>query len=197
MTWNPNDNHPVKGSIISVDPIRKLKDIDRIKEKLKDKPRDLCLFTIGINSNLRASDLRELTAGQVRGKEAGDTVVIREKKTKKKRNLVINNTMKSAITGLLASRKFDDDDYLFEGQRGQLTVSSINRLVKDWCASIRLKGNYGSHTMRKTWGFHQHKTFGVELPELMVAFNHSSQKTTLSYIGLQSATIKKIFQNEL
>ena len=52
-----NPNHPKKGSSIKVDPIKSLKDIKAIKKLLHDKPRDLCLFTLGINTNLRASDL--------------------------------------------------------------------------------------------------------------------------------------------
>lgn len=55
-----NPNHPKKGSTIKVDPIRKLKDIKAIKKLLANKPRDLALFTIGINTNLRASDLLRL-----------------------------------------------------------------------------------------------------------------------------------------
>jgi hypothetical protein len=47
-----NPNHPPKGSSIKVDPIRKIKDIKAIKKLLHDKPRDLCLFTLGVNTNL-------------------------------------------------------------------------------------------------------------------------------------------------
>jgi hypothetical protein len=67
-----NPNHPKKGSSIKVEPIKKLKDIRSIKKLLADHPRNLCLFTIGINTNLRASDLFSLTVGQVRQLKAGD-----------------------------------------------------------------------------------------------------------------------------
>ena len=36
-----------------------------------------------------------------------------------------------------------------------MTVSSVHRLVKSWCRDIGLKGNYGSHSLRKTFGYHQ------------------------------------------
>jgi hypothetical protein len=78
-----------------------------------------------------------------------------------------------------------------------LTVPSVHRLVKGWCRDINLKGNYGSHTLRKTWGYHQRVTFGVGLPELMVAFNHSTQRQTLDYLCVQPEEIKNIYQNEL
>ena len=79
MEKGRNDNNPKKGSSIKVDPITELKDIGLIKKILADKPRDLCLFTIGINTNLRASDFLRITAGQVRNLSPGDDLVIKEK----------------------------------------------------------------------------------------------------------------------
>lgn len=70
-----NLNHPPQGSTIRVEPIKKLKDIKAIKKLLQDNPRDLCLFTLGVDSNLRASDLLRITAGMVRHLEAGDEII--------------------------------------------------------------------------------------------------------------------------
>ena len=61
-----NQNRPKKGSQIKVDPIKKRKDIESIKKLLADNPRNSALFTIGINTNLRASDLLRIKVGQVR-----------------------------------------------------------------------------------------------------------------------------------
>ena len=194
---NKNPNHPPKGSTIRVDPIKKLKDIKAIKKMLHDKPRDLCLFTLGINTNLRASDLLRITAGMVRHLEAGDELTLKEKKTGKHRRITLNKAVIASIQALLDSRDYQDDDPLFLGQRGCLTVSSVNRLVKGWCKDINLKGNYGSHSLRKTFGFHQRVTFGVGVPELMVAFNHSSQRETLEYLCIQPDEVKSIYMNEL
>lgn len=192
-----NANHPKKGSTIKVEPIKRRKDIKAIKAMLSDKLRDLCLFTLGINTNLRASDLLRITAGQVRGVRAGDEIEIREKKTLKPRRVTLNSAVVKSIQQLLASRSYEDDEPLFVGQRGPLTVPSVNRLVKEWCKTINLKGNYGSHTLRKTFGYHQRVTYGRGLPELMVVFNHSTQKQTLDYLCVQPEEIKSIYMNEL
>ena len=189
-----NPNHPRKGSTIKVEPIRHLKDIKAIKRLLQDSPRDFCLFTLGINTNLRASDLLAITAGMVRNQEE---LVLKEKKTGKERRITLNTTTQKAIQRLLDSRDYDDDDRLFQGQRGPLTVPTVNRLVKGWCKAINLKGNYGSHTLRKTFGYHQRVTFGRGLPELMTVFNHSTQKQTLDYLCAQPEEIKDIYLNEL
>jgi integrase len=192
-----NPNHPPKGSTIRVDPIKNLKDIKAIKKLLHDKPRDLCLFTLGINSNLRASDLLRITAGMVRHLDAGDELTLKEKKTAKHRRITLNKAVIASIQALLDSRDYQDDDPLFLGQRGCLTVSSVNRLVKTWCAEINLKGNFGSHSLRKTFGFHQRVTFSVGVPELMFTFNHSSQRQTLDYLCIQPDEVKSIYMNEL
>lgn len=192
-----NPNHPKKGSTIKVGPIRRLKDIETIKKLLADKPRDLALFTIGINTNLRASDLLNLKVHQVRNLKPNDEIEIKEKKTGKARRITLNKTCVKAINNLLASKPFNDD-YLFQGQRSDvLIVPSVNRLVKSWCRAINLKGNYGSHTLRKTWGYHQRVTFGTDLPRLMVCFNHSTQKQTLDYLCIQPEEIKAVYENEL
>jgi len=200
MGLNGNQNHPKKGSIIKVEPIKKLKDVALIKKLLADRPRDLCLFTVGVNTNLRASDLLQLTVGQVRDLQPGDSVEIREKKTGKRRPVVFNGACVRAIDDYLRFRQAgieDMDQPLFVGQRGPLTVSTVNNLVKKWCAEINLKGNYGSHTLRKTWGYHQRVTFGVDIPTLMVCFNHSSQRQTLDYLCIQPEEIRDVFSNEI
>jgi integrase len=194
---NQRQNHPKKGSKIKVEPIRQMKDINNLKKLLADKLRDYCLFIVGINTNLRASDLLGLTAGQVRGLKPGDDIEIKEIKTHKSRRLTLNKACINAINGLLASRSYNDLDKLFQGQRGPITVSYLNRLVKSWTKALNLRGNYGSHTLRKTFGFVKHTVQGASLPELMVCFNHSTQRQTLDYLCIQEATIRNIYMNEI
>lgn len=199
-----NANHPKKGDLIKVEPIRRLKDIATIKQLLADRPRDLALFVTGINTNLRASDLVRLTVGQVRHLKPLDDLELREQKTGKLRRITLNKSVVDAVQAAIASypsERQGESMPLFQSERhpggGVLLVSTVNRLVKSWCATINLRGNYGSHTLRKTWGYHQRKTFGVGLPELMVAFNHTTQRQTLAYLCVQPEEIKNVYVNEL
>lgn len=52
-------NHPARGSTIKVEPIRSVQGINKIKEALADKPRDYCLFVLGINTALGHSTQRQ------------------------------------------------------------------------------------------------------------------------------------------
>jgi integrase len=192
-----NQNRPQKGDQIKVDPIKKRKDIESIKKLLGDDPRNSALFTIGINTNLRASDLLRIKVGQVREIKPGDSIELKEKKTSKFRRVTLNKACVQAIQRLLASRSYDDADLLFTGQRGPLTVPSVHRLVKGWCRAINLRGNYGSHSLRKTFGYHQRVTFGTDIPRLMVVFNHSTQRQTLDYLCIQPEEIRGVYENEL
>jgi len=153
---------------------------------------------MGINTNLRASDLCRITVAMVRG---NDELVLREKKTGKERRVTLNKNVRKAVRALLRSPALTslttDGSPLFMGRRGPLTTISVNALVKAWCRQIGLKGNYGSHTLRKTWGYHQRVTFGVGIPELMVCFNHSNQKQTLDYLCVQPEEIEKVYNNAL
>lgn len=197
MQKGENRNRPKKGSQTKVEPIRKRKDIKLIKKLLEDKPLDYAFFVIGINTNLRASDILNLQLYQVRTKNPGDTFQIREQKTKKYRQVVWNATCVEAVDKIIAAKNPDDLDYLFKGQRGRWTVPTVSRKVKQWCRAINLKGNYAAHTLRKTWGFHQYHTFHMPLPLLCECFNHASQRQTLDYLCLQAEEVRDVFMNEL
>jgi integrase len=197
MQKGQNFNHPEKGTTTKVDPIKDKKHIQKIKKSLACKPLDYALFVVGINTNLRASDLLSIKVHQVNDLKPNDEIVLNEKKTKKGRRLNLNKACIEAIQGLLKSREYSDEDYLFTGQRGVLTVPTVNQKVKSWCREINLKGNFGGHTLRKTFGYHQRVTFGTDLPTLMEIFNHSTQKQTLAYLCVQPDGIRNVYENVL
>jgi hypothetical protein len=70
-------------------------------------------------------------------------------------------------------------------------------MIYQRCAAIRLPGNYGSHSLRKTWGYQQRVRFGASLPELTEAFNHSNQSITLRYLCIQPDEVKSLYVNEI
>lgn len=76
-----------------------------IKKMQSDKPRDLCLFTLGINTNLGASDLLKIKVGQVKDLKPGDELTLNESKTGKHRRIILNNSVISSIQGLLNPRE--------------------------------------------------------------------------------------------
>jgi integrase len=192
-----NPHRPAPGSSIKVQPIRLKKDIETIKNNLADRPRDLCLFVLGINTAFRANELLSIRVGQVRDLKVGDVLDVRQSKTKAYRQVTLNRKAVEAIQGLLGSRSFEAEDFLFFSRWGdRLGVPEVSRKVKGWCQDIRLDGNYGSHSLRKTWGFWQYKR-GTPIPLLMEAFGHQTQRQTMAYLGIQAMEVAQIFEMEL
>lgn len=195
-----NANHPKKGSSIKVYPIRDLKAIKRIKKLNEEKPRDLCLFTLGINTAYRANELLSLTVGQVDYLVAGDILDIKQSKTKKYRAITVNQTVVDVIDQWL---KVHPDPrpqaplFISRVSGKALTVQAVNLMIKNMCADVGLKENYGSHTLRKTWGYQARMHFNQPMPLLMAAFGHTSEAVTLEYLGIQDAEISKLYSMEL
>ncbi len=196
----PNPNHPPKGSSTKVAPFRSEKDIRNIKKLLSDNPRNLAIFCVGINTNLRASDILKIKVGEVRYLKPGENFSLREKKTGKPRSITINKTVYEAIQNLLKTMpNTEDDDLLFQSRKGsqQLCVPYLNLLVKSWARSINLRGNFGTHSLRKTFGYIHRTVFNTDIPTLMELFQHSSQRQTLTYLGIQPSEIVDCYMKEI
>jgi integrase len=195
-----NPNHPKKGDNITVDPIREIRDIDSIKRILSSNTRDLLLFTLGINNGLRCGDILRLKVKDVKQIKPGETLKIREQKTGKDNILMINKTTYKILREFLEETKPDEEDYLFKSRKGKnrsLNVGSVNMMVKQWCRSINLKGNYGTHSLRKTFGYIQRKKYGVGWEILCKRFNHSSPSVTMRYLGIEDKEVSGILMNEI
>ena len=193
-------NHPKKGDSTKVDPIRSERDIKNIKKLLADNPRNLCIFVVGINTNLRASDLVRLTVGQIKYVPIGGSFNMREKKTGKLRTITMNRTVYDAVQNLLKTMpEAKDHEPIFQSRKGKqpLCVSYLSYLVKNWCKQINLKGNFGSHSLRKTMGYMHRTVFNTDIPLLMTMFNHSTQKQTLSYLGIQETDVQNAYLREI
>lgn len=200
MTSIRNPNHPKPGSRITVEPIRRVEDITSIKRLLVDRPRDLLLFTLGINNGIRTGDLLRLKVEDVSRVKVGESLSIKESKTGKVNVIVINRTVFKVLWTYLDSMEHQPGDYLFRSSRGtnrSLTIQQVNRMVKRWCRSINLTGNYGSHTLRKTFGYIQRTKYGIGFEVLCKRFNHSTPSVTMRYLGVSDEEVMDILQNDI
>jgi integrase len=180
-----------------VEPMRKMKDIENIKKILKDGKsiRNYCVFICGINWALRASDLLAIKLGDVRDLQTRQTKAITEKKTGKTNYITMNTATRDALDLYLTQRKnnLEDNEPLFLSQKSEsLTVRSLNRLVQQWTDSINLKGHFGSHSLRKTWGYVQRKEFGTPIELIQERYKHSSPAITRLYLGIEREEVEEI-----
>lgn len=193
-----NPNHPKPGSRIKVEPIRSKAGILQIKRNLSDEPRNLALFTLGINTAYRANELLSLKIKDVKHLRAGDSLDIYQTKTQKYRRVGLNQTVVDALQNWIEVSGLDSSAPLFCSRKGgSLSVPFLNNLVKKWCHDANLSGNYGSHSLRKTWGYWQRVDNNQSVALLMSAYGHTTEKQTLSYLGIQSDEISALYNYEL
>ena len=194
-----NPNHPQKGARTVVEPIRRTKDIKAIQKLLADNPRNYLLFSIGINNGLRVGDLLRLKAKDVHHLKVGHHITIRESKTKKDNILVVNKAVYKALRNYLGTVKPDEKDFLFISRVGNkaLTVQAVNQLIKKWTGAINLQGNYGAHSLRKTWGYIQRTEYGVGFEVIAKRYNHSNPAVTMRYLGIEDKEVHNTLMNEI
>jgi integrase len=176
-----------------------MKDIQAISKLLSDNPRNNLLFVMGTNNGLRTGDLLKLKVGDVKGMKVGDTLIIKEGKTGKRNILVMNKSIHKSLQIYLEALKPMDDDALFSSRKGSkaITIQCVNNMVKQWVGEINLKGNYGAHSLRKTWGYVQRTVYGVGFEILCKRFNHSSPAITMRYLGIEDKEVQNILMNEV
>jgi len=183
----------------TVEPIREEKKIRAMKAVLKDKSiRNYLLFTLGINTGLRISDILKIKISDVidEKNEIKESIYIREKKTGKEKIFAINKTAKVAIKEYLDNLKgYDLTWYLFKSKKG--VNAAISRMqaydiLNDAAKMIGIKDKIGCHTLRKTFGYHS-RMRGVSIEKLQKIFNHSAPSITMRYIGITQDELDEVY----
>lgn len=83
---------------------------------------------------------------------------------------------------------------LFLSKRGKrLDRISAYRSLKLACKTLNIELHIGTHTLRKTFGYHHYKMF-KDIAMLQKIFNHSSPDTTLRYIGIEQEIISSSYK---
>jgi len=88
----------------------------------------------------------------------------------------------------LKTRKFEFDEPFFLSKKQNNGKAPLQRdqaykIINNAAREIGIKEKIGTHTMRKTFGYHAYKN-GVSIELLMDIFNHSTPAMTLRYIGI-------------
>ena len=194
----------------SVEPIRDTKTIKNMRAILKSQStRNELLFILGINVGLRISDILKLKVKdltKLNTKAPKDYVIITEIKTRKIKKFYIGDIVKKVIENYMKENNNPEfDTYIFLSKKGvnrPITRQQAYRIINNAAELLGIverndKGNLihgeiGTHTLRKTFGYHSFKN-GTSLELLMDLFNHSSKTQTLRYIGITEDQKKEVY----
>lgn len=156
--------------------------------------RNLLMFTVGINIGLRISDLLALKVGDLRNQ---DSVTIYEGKTRKARTFTLNESVKDVVATLIPADA-NDEDYVFTSRKGVNKPIGRVQAYRILNAAVVRAGlgnvytSIGAHSMRKTFGYFAYES-GVDITLLMRVLNHSSQRETLRYIGIEAEEVADVY----
>lgn len=174
-----------------VQPIRDKEQLDGMKRFLKAKSeRDYLMFMVGIYTGLRISDILTLTIENV----SGEVIHLREQKTRKAKIIEINPQLKRALKPYIADKP--KTQYLFQSPHGThqpITRMTAYRALTEAARHVGLS-SIGTHTMRKTFGYHYYEQT-KDIALLQTIFNHASPAVTLRYIGINQDKMNRAFRN--
>ena len=168
--------------------------------------RNKMLFLIGLNVGLRASDIRKLKWNFFLNDDGSfkDFYSLQPKKQRKYGKFVklyFNQTVKKAITDYLNKYPIDNmNDYLFKSRKGDDAISenALWRIIKTAAAEAGINKNIGSHSLRKSFGYHvwhNAEDKNKALVTLQMIFNHSSSVVTAKYIGITNNEMSDMFNS--
>lgn len=199
------------------EPIKSVEDIKHICTYLIDNKRwrDHMLFVLGINFGLRISDLTRITFAHILNDDMSykSSFEILEKKTantrKKKKNrcIYINEAVMDAVDLYLENTQdiIYMDTYLFRAESANatrntpITRQGVHKLLKNIQKECGLEGmRFSSHSLRKTFGYHQMMMANNDPRKLMLLqkmFGHSTSRQTMDYIGLTEEEMTEAYRN--
>jgi site-specific recombinase XerD len=67
------------------------------------------------------------------------------------------------------------------------------KFVVSICHEVGLPGNFGTHSLRKTWGYHA-RMQGVDLALIMHKLNHESIAYIKRYLGITDDELQAVAQ---
>lgn len=174
-----------------VEPIRSAETVKDVGEYLRRRSdKWYVMYSVGIYSGLRISDILKLKVRDVRGKK---DLKLREKKTGKERIFPIVPALAKILAAYCEGKA--DWEYLIPSTRKAAAPVSREyayRVIHDAGEHFGLP-NLGTHSLRKTFGYHFYmQTHDIVL--LMRIFNHTDQRETLRYIGIEQTTINQAMQ---
>lgn len=170
-----------------VDPIKDLESIHKMKEILgQQSQRDLLFFVFGINTGIKINELLSLKVKDVRGEKGLKQFLhLKDSHTNEIKSFYLNHKIRHELEKYFSEQPLDDDDYLFKSKKNSLPITrqQAYRIINQAAKKAGVSGKIGTHTLRKTFGYHAYKK-GIAISIIREIFNHHSRSETLRYIGI-------------
>lgn len=151
------------------------------------------IWNIGLNLALRISDLLSVKFSDIND----GRLILNEGKTGKRAEIKLNTKTMLLINDIQLAHP--DHIFLFQSYRNNKSINSPPKPLTRRAVSqaFEMVGNelnlrLGTHSMRKTRGYHLYKKT-KDIARVMKMLRHSSEGVTLRYIGITQDVIDRDF----
>jgi len=148
------------------------------------------LIAAGIYTGLRIGDLLTLTWDHL----TSEVIELKEKKTGKYRKITVN----PALNDIAARNRGLKTGLVFIGYKGKpLTIQYVNVALDQIAKKYGVKGNFSTHSLRKSFGRHVWEVNGESDKSLVILseiLNHQSIATTKIYLGIRDKEIQDVYK---
>lgn len=173
-----------------VEPIRDLDIICDIINYLEEQnKRDAILFMTGIYTGLRMSDILKLRVRDVKDKKV---LRVKQQKTGEYVEIPVNIDLRREYKEYCKDK--DPNDYLINNQRVRHNKSIKRDRAYKILNKVAIKfglERIGTHTLRKTCGYHLYKNSKNNIGLVMKVLGQTNPASTLNYIGINDIDIKR------
>ncbi|MGB5180434.1 MAG: tyrosine-type recombinase/integrase [Gammaproteobacteria bacterium] len=191
-TNNTQPQTPVgKCKLIGQKPPLKPKEVwsIRVRLQINEKPRDLALFNLAIDSKLRSCDLVALRVSDITVADSvRERAVIVQQKTGRPVQFELTEQTRASVDAWIVQRELRSGDYLFPSRVHtcpHLSTRQYARIVKQWVESIGLDPHkYGTHSLRRTKAALIYKKTG-NLRAVQLLLGHTKLESTVRYLGIE------------
>jgi integrase len=157
--------------------------------------RNQVLVTVALHTALRISDVLKMQCEDVYDFETGRVrkgLSLVEKKTGKRKTLVLHKTIVKALEAYLPMAKKGEPLFINVSTGKAISRIHAYRLIAEAANAVGVVHKVGCHSLRKTFGYHSW-TSGTSPVVLMEIFNHSSYAVTKRYLGVSQDDQNEVY----
>jgi len=175
-------------------------DVRAVKKHLAQQKtsHDLCLFTVAVDTMLRASDLMRLRVSDVTLPNGSirNNFLWRQKKTANGVNPVLTDNSQRALKKWINDSRKLPSHFLFTREKpidsDPITVGFYRNLVKDWVKAIGLPPHdYSAHSLRRSKAIYMYES-GVAVEIIGRLLGHKNPASTLHYLGIDDSSARAL-----
>ena len=161
--------------------------------------RNYAIVQLMAQTGLRVSEVADLKMSDVKASERAGTVLVRQGKGLKEREIPLNASARRAVRSYLETRGQSTSDSVFLNQKGEkLSKRMIQSMISQFGKKAKItRISVSAHTLRHTFALNYLKQNPGKIVDLANLLGHESLDTTAVYTKPSQADLGRDLENSL